>query len=308
MPRYARLLALVIPFVLAACGARPTALSPTPTVTVVPFRQPEASPTRMPEATVVPGCEPNDIVEALAPLVPYEEFSLSQNSLEGVRNLNIWFVDPELDPRASGEAIGENVKVARLDAARLAHLLNQGSGCLSTAFEGITALVVDREYNSWFTGYIVPASLPQGEDPSDSDLETAAGTFTVGYLRSSETTSSSRPSAGPEACLWPEARERLLGHFDAGRSNLAFYISIDDGGVNVWGQWDGPPEFDLLQADLLALRAELGCLYPAVDSFWTIYVDGAGTTQLVLAVAGDVLRESPDEDFINQLEIIYPRM
>jgi len=51
----------------------------------------------------------------------------------------------------------------------------------------------------------------------------------------------------------------------------------------------------------------LSCLYPAVDSFWTIYVDGAGTTQLVLAVAGDILRESSDEDFINQLEIIYPR-
>jgi hypothetical protein len=261
----------------------------------------------MPEATVAPGCEPNDIVDALEPLVPYEEFSLSQNSLEGVRNLNIWFVDPELDPGASGGAIGENVSVARLDATRLAHLLNQGSGCVSTAFEGITALVVDRDYNSWFTGHIVPASLPQGEDPSNSDFETAAGTFTVGYSRISETTSSTRPSAEPGACLWPEARERLLGHFDEGRRNLAFYISIDDEGVNVWGQWDGPPEFDVLQADLLALRAGLGCLYPAVDSFWTVYVDGTGTTQLVLAVAGDVIREASDEDFINQLEIIYPR-
>jgi hypothetical protein len=255
---------------------------------------------------VAPGCEPNDIVDALEPLVPYQEFSLSQNSLDGVRNLNIWFVDPELDPRASGEALGENVNVARLDAARLAHVLNQGSGCVSTAFEGITALVVDRDYNSWFTGHIVPASLPEGDDPSDGEFEAAAGTFTVGYSRSSETLS--RTSAGPEACLWPQARERLLSHFDAGRPNLAFYISIDDGGVNVWGQWDGPPEFDVLQADLLALRAELGCLDPAVDSFWTIYVDGAGTTQLVLAVAGDILRESSDEDFINQLEIIYPRM
>jgi len=307
MPRTTRLLTLVLSLVLAACAAEPIPSGPTPTVTVVPFPQPLASPTQMPEATVAPGCEPNDIVDALEPLVPYVEFSLSQNSLEGVRNLNIWFVDPELDPRASGEAIGENVNVARLDAARLAHLLNQGSGCVSTAFEGITALVVDRDYNSWFTGHIVPASLPQGERPSDREFETAAGTFAVGFSRSTETASSSRPSAGPEACLWPEARERLLGHFDAGRSNLAFYISIDNGGVNVWGQWDGLPEFDLLQADLLALRAELGCLYPAVDSFWTIYVDAAGTTQLVLAVAGDILRESSDEDFINQLEIIYPR-
>ncbi len=308
MPRPVRHLALVLPLFLAACAARPTASEPTPTVTVVPFHTPSLSATPAPEGVPVPGCGPNDVVDALAPFVPYEEFSLSQNAIEGVRNLNIWFVDPALDPLASGGAVSENANAARLDAARLAHLLNQGSECVSAVFEGITAQAVDRDYNAWFTGHIVPSSLPQGEDPSDGDFETAAGTFTVGYNRSTETASSSRPSAEPEACLWPEARERLIGHFGDGRPNLGFYISIDDHGVNVWGQWDGPPDFAILQADLLALRAELGCLYPAVDSFWTIYVDGTGVTQLVLAVAGDVIRESSDEDFINQLEIIYPRM
>lgn len=299
-------LALVLALALGACAGGPASSVPTPTVTVVPFSTPTGLGTEAPGQAAAPECNPNDGVDALGPLVPYDEFSLSQNTIEGVRNLNLWFVDPGLDPLASGGAIEENVSVARLHATRLAHLLNQGDGCVASVFQGITALAVDRDYNAWFTGQIVPGNLPQAADPTDGDLEAAAETFTAGYTRTSETLSASRPAAEPGSCLWPEVRESLLSHFGDGRQNLAFYISVDDDGVNVWGQWDGPADFDILQGNLLSLRAELGCLHPPLDTFWTVYVDGTGATQLVLAVAGDAVRASTDEEFIDQLEIIYP--
>jgi hypothetical protein len=299
-------LTLVLALLLGACASVPVLSGPTPTVTVVPIRPSASAATAVPGQVEVPGCGPNDLVDALRPLVPFSESSLSENSLDGVRNLNIWFVDPALDPLAAGGAIAENTALARLHATRMAHLLNRASECVAAVFAGITTIAVDRDYNVWFSGQIVPASLPQAANPSDGDLGPAVQAFTVGYSRTGETSSGIRPGAETGACLWPEARERLLSHFAEGRQNLAFYMSIDDDGVNVWAQWDGPADFDVLQADLLGLRPELACLYPGLDTFWIVYLDSTGTTQLVLAAAGDVVRDSSDEDFINQLEIIYP--
>jgi hypothetical protein len=83
-------------------------------------------------------------------------------------------------------------------------------------------------------------------------------------------------------------------------------MTIDDNGVNVWAQWDGPEDPDAFFADLLSLRAELACLYPPVDTFWGIYLDGTGRAQVVVAAPGDAVREADDEGLLAELEIVYP--
>jgi hypothetical protein len=254
------------------------------------------------------GCAPDDLVDALQASVPYEEYSLSQNVIDEVRNLNVWFVDPSLDPLAQGDEVPGNAALARFHAARVSHILEQGDECIAMAFTGLTSIVVDRDYNVWFSGQISPEDLPQTGNPSDADLEAAGESFVVGYARSEETSSVGRPPSATGACSWPEVREGLRSHFEPSRQNLAFYMAIDDGGVNVWAQWEGPEDQEAFFRDILALRSELTCLYPPLDTFWGILVDDAGETFLVVAAPGDAVREANDADLLSQLEVVYPYM
>lgn len=297
MRRDARILvpALLFALVLSGCaGGAPSPTSPTsdnPTAD----SGPELS-----------DCEPDDLVDALQASVPYEEFSLSQNVIDEVRNLNLWFVDPSLDPLAQGGDVARNAALARLDAVRVSHILEHGDECIAITFAGLTSTVVDRDYNVWFSGQISPEDLPQTGNPPASELEAASEGFVVGYARTGETSSSSRPPSDAGACSWPEVREGLRSHFEPGQQNLAFYLVIDDGGVNVWAQWEGPEDEEAFFRDVLALRSELSCLYPPLDTFWGILVDGTGETFLVVAAPGDAIREANDADLLSQLEVVYP--
>jgi hypothetical protein len=291
-------------FALSGCAR--DASSPTPAASDEPATTPapEVSPT--PQNPAPTNCDADDLVDSLQSLVLYDEFSLSQNVIDEVRNLNLWFVDPALDPLAAGDDVARNLAVARFHAAGASQRLEQGDECVSIVFTGLTSIVVDRDYNVWFSGQVSPGDLPQSADPSDADLEAAGERFVVGYARSEATTSAVRPEPAAGACGWPEARDHLRGHFEPGRQNLAFYMAIDDGGVNVWAQWDGPADADAFFADILALRSELSCLNPPLDTFWGIYVDGSGKTILVVAAPGDAVREADDEGLLSQLEVVYP--
>jgi hypothetical protein len=251
-------------------------------------------------------CEPDDLVDALQASVPYEEFSLSQNVIEEVRNLNLWFVDPSLDPLAQGDDVAGNTALARFHAARVSHTLEQEDECIAVIFTGLTSIVVDRDYNVWFSGQISPDILPQAADPSDDDLEAAGERFVVGYARTEETSSFHRPPSDAGACSWPEVREGLRSHFEPGQQNLSFYLAIDDSGVNVWAQWEGPEDEEAFFLDILTLRSELACLYPPLDTFWGILVDGTGEAYLVVAAPGEAVREANDADLLSRLEVVYP--
>jgi hypothetical protein len=254
------------------------------------------------------GCEPGELVDALQASVPYEEFSLSQNVIDEVRNLNVWFVDPALDPLAQGGEVEENTALARFHAAQVSDTLEQMDECVAVTFVGLVGTVVDRDYNVWFSGQVSPEDLPQTENPSDADLEAAGESFVVIYARAEETSSSSRPPSAAGACSWPEVRQGLRTHFEEGEQNLAFYLAIDDGGVNVWAQWEGPEDQEAFFRDILALRSELSCLYPPLDTFWGILVDDRGETFLVVAAPGDAVREANDADLLSRLEVVYPYM
>jgi hypothetical protein len=302
------LLIAVMALGLVGCGGQsagatvsPVSGGPTSTVTIVPVRTP---------GTPVPGaadpCSPDQVLTALRPLIPYSEFALSHNIIDEIHNLNVWFVDPGLDPLAVEDEIPEIVAMASRHAALLSHLIVQGNPCVATAFQGITVIVVDRDYNKWFEGQIVSADLPASPNPTDTEIEQSMQAFTQGYARSRRTASVGRPGPSDGSCTWAETRANLASHFDPSRGNVVFSIAVDDDGVNVWAQWDGPPEWESFLTGLLSVDRELSCLYPPLDYLWAIYVDETGLAQLIAVGSGDAVRAPDPTVLVDSLQIVYP--
>ncbi len=266
------------------------------------------TPTVVPTMGLAPqtGCVADEVLAVLKPLVPYAQASVSHHFLSGVHNLTVWFVDPDLDPLATGDQIAENADEALWHAAQLSQRLFAADECVPILFEGITTIVVDRDYNQWFLGQVPTNRLSGSPDPTDEEIQQARQAFTQGYLRSEPTGSAGRTPAPAGSCTWVQAGARLQSHFDPARQNVAFYLVIDDKGVGVWTQWDGLPDVDAFLADLLTVRGELPCLYPPLDTLWVIYVDGLGVAEWVFAADGEAVRDPADQAFVDRLEIIYP--
>ena len=285
----------------AGAAVPPVSTGPTSTVTIVPIRTP---------GTPVPGaagpCSPDQVLTALRPLIPYSEFALSHNIIGEIHNLNVWFVDPGLDPLAVEDEIPEIVAMASRHAALLSHQLARGSPCVATAFQGITVIVVDRDYNKWFEGQIFSADLPASPNPTDAEIELAMQAFTQGYGRSRRTASVGRPGPPDGSCTWAETQAGLASHFDPSRQNVVFYFVADDEGTSVWAQWDGPPEWDTFLTGLLNVDRELSCLYPPLDSLWAVYVDDTGLAQLIVVGSGDAVRAPDPNVLVDSLQIVYP--
>jgi hypothetical protein len=295
---------------LAACGGGSGPADATPgergTPTIVPLSvAPSATPSAAP-AWYGTNCTPNDIVVALRPTLPYAEFNLSHNYLMSTYYLNIWLVDTSLDPLALGEQIESGARLAARHATMVSHQLNQGDPCVAEIFDQITATIVDPGYNTWFSGNIAPADLPPSPRPSDAEVDQAIQAFTVGYRRTQATASQAAGPIPPESCAWTEVSARIEAAFDATHPNLAFYLVIDDSGVNVWTQWDGPPEVEVFFPRLAQVGLELACLYPPVDDLWVVYVDRNGGAQLVVAVPGEPIRQADAGAILEQMEVIYP--
>jgi len=268
----------------------------------------EPTPTIVPIMGLAPdtGCIADEVLAVLKPLVPYTQASVSHSTLLDVHNLTVWFVDPDLDPLASGERIAEEADQALWHAARLAQRLLAADDCVPILFEGITAIVVDRDYNQWFMGQILTSSVSGSFDPTDEEIEQARQAFTQSYVRSEPTGSADRMAAPADSCSWVQVRARLQSHFDPARQNVAFYFVVDDDGVGVWTQWDSQAELEAFLADLMSIRSELFCLYPRLDTLWVIEVDSLGVAEYVFAAPGEAVRDPSDEAFIDQLEMIYP--
>ena len=302
---------LMVPLVVAGCRGAAATPTQTPgdvsTPTIVPFQT--APP---PTATPAPawfgtGCDPTDIVVAMRSTVPYAEFSLSHNYLYAAYHLNAWVVDTSLDPLAEGAQLTEDALLAARHAAALAYDLNLHDACVSQVFDQIVVMVVDPDYNTWFLGSIDPADLSTTPMPSDVELDRAIAVFTPGYSRSAPSASVGRTPPGEQTCLWSEVRPRLEAVLGTGQENLAFYLTADENGVSVMGQWAGPPDFNVFLPQFLAMADELRCLYPALDTFWAIHVDGYGGTQLIVAEPGEAIRDGNPTTLLEQLEVIYPQ-
>lgn len=322
MPNRAVRLLAVGAVVLAACvtsSPSPTGSSGTPeTPTIVPFVSavavtgtppaPSASPTSTPgPAWLGTGCDPNEIVAALRPTITYPESSLSHNYLMSVYYLNVWIVDTSLDPVAEEAALDPGVILAKRHAAVLGHQLNRGDACLGRVFDQIVVTVVDRDYNTWFSGSIAPLDLPDSDSPSDAEVDRAVEAFAPGFVRSEPTASVGRAGPPSESCSWAEARTLMEERLGAGHPNAAFTYAVDNSGANVWGQWDGPTDVDVFLPVVTEIGLELACLYPAPDTFWVVYTDAYGGTQLIVAEPGEAIRQGDLQTMVDQLEIVYPQ-
>lgn len=284
-----------------------TAAPPTPVITLTPtsVRTPTLAPTLTPPppltATPTSSCPLNQMLKSLKPLIAYAEFDLTYNVFLNNRALNIWFVEPKIDPNASGDQIAKNVALAQLSAAAVSAKLASGDAkCLSSMVGVINPIVVDRNYNGWFSGIIKLSDANANVPP-----ENKVNAFTVSYLRTKPATFAS--AAPAQSCKWTDARAKMQKHFAPTRENVGFEFVIDETGINVYAQWDGEIDLTMLPA-LLNVALEAQCVHPPIDQLVVIVVDADGKINLIGQTPGSAVR-SPNyaNDVPNQFKILYPQ-
>lgn len=215
------------------------------------------------------------MLQTLKGHVPYEEYALMFNRLQGTASLVIWFVDPDLNPQTPEEAIAQGIALAEEHAAALSYSLARVGPCLQRMADVINPIVVDPEYNGWYSGTLKLSDIPVGGGLSAASLEQLRAAFEIGYQRTAP------PAGYPHgACGWPELREALWTHFSPQRQNVAFYFVADENGPIVWAQWDGPTDPLLMTASLGNILLEVNCFSSAADLIFLV-VDEAGNGSLI---------------------------
>ena len=280
-----------------------TPAPPTPIITLTPTREPTLIPTLTPPPppTATPSCPVNPFLKSLKPLITYAEFDLTYNIILNTRSLNIWFVEPKIDPNAVGDQIAKNASLAQVSAAAVSAKLATGDAkCLSSMVGVINPIVVDRNYNGWFSG-----TIKLSDASANVPLENKVGAFTVGYLRAKPAAPSST-SLG-QSCKWAEARAKMQKHFAPARENVGFEFVLDETGINAYAQWEGEIDVTLLSS-LLNVALELRCVHPPIDQLVVIVVDADGKINLIGQTPGSAVRSSNyASDVPNQFKILYPQ-
>ena len=300
------LIAACAPALQAPTPAPPTETSgPTPTPTRVPTRTPGSTSTPRPSPTTDP-CTPSQVVRTLRSFIPYDQATVYYNDIDEGRSLIVWFVDPDLDPRASQEEVEEHFAIAVADAILLAFQLNDHVyPCLAEVFEAVFAVVVDQEYNAWFGGHILTRSLAPVSEPTLSQFDSAE--IEPVYMRQEapETWADEEPEAG--ACLWPQVRRSLRTLEDAQRGLEGSYLFTDETGVHVWTQREVAGDPSTVFFELWDLAPELACLVPEPDWVWVTVVDYRGQMTLFGRVPGEAVRsETYPGAIIEQFEARGP--
>ena len=265
---------------LSACSGASveptTTLSPSPTLflTPVPTNTPilTATPTPMPTSTPTPVCEfSNDFLKQLKTKIPYDQFTLHYLIFPQDKFLTIWYVDPEIDVLASEDTFGEEMNGVLTRATEIAILLRNADPCVDELVSIINPVVVDTNFLGWFSGWINPRVIPTGPTITPEDIGSAMSYFEIDYQL--DTPPPDFPPIPEGACEWAEVNQALYTHFNQGRENVGFYLVINPGGVNLWAQWDGSSDSEIVAANLLNIDTELGCLFPAPNNLLYIVVD-----------------------------------
>jgi len=279
--------------------------TPVPTETPTATASPEPAPTEQPSPAPSTACDPNAVVVELQTEVPFVEFVLRHNYAEGIRSLVLWYVDPDLDPLASAGALEANLDLAFEHALNLSADLNRASACVQQLFDGINPIVVDADYNGWLSGLVDPAALPDSPMLSPAEIEALRAEMQVNYSRTIPTDSLVRPPAPEGSCSWQDTAPRIHQHFSPERTNVGFYFVVDEGGVNIWSQWDGPPDAGITMSSMLNVLFELDCLYPVPTRLIVIVVEDAGVVSLIGVVEGEVVTSGDFAAAIQQFQVLY---
>jgi hypothetical protein len=278
----------------------PPPASPASTLPAIPLAEtPAREPTALsqPNPTAASACDANQVLKKLKAEVAYEQFVLTYNIVKGDSYLAIWFVDPTLDPSAGLDAVHSYSDLAFRQAAVTAAWLNVAEPCVGGLFTEINPIVVDRNYNGWFSGDIATSTLPTTAQLSDQQVQQIRDGFKVMFLRDKPAASDKPAPAG--SCGWPEAARNLQRHFASTRENVGFFFVQDDIGVNVWAQWDGSTDPVLLSASMANVTMELHCLFPPPNNIFVQVVDDAGNLNLLGLDSGF-------KTAAEQFKILYP--
>ncbi|HSG45462.1 MAG TPA: hypothetical protein VLA72_20130 [Anaerolineales bacterium] len=295
---------ILISLILISCSAQANIELPTPTLKLVSTETYTPAPTNT-ETTVptvtpspVPACNAVDVLKNIKANIPYKEFEVYFNTIEGLTFLTIWYVDPEIDPDSSSEDVDQNAMIAMRNAAITSLQLTQLDSCIADLFDAVNPIVVDSNYNGWFSAQVDPNNLPDSDDPSESELSSIEASFVIGYSR--ENVPVPLPPAPTGSCTWQETRTKIQQHFSAERENVMFSFVIDDVGTNVWAQWDGPTGF-LATVSILNIAMELDCLHPSPTQLIMIVVNEQGKVGMI-AILPEIGIETLD---LIQMQTLY---
>lgn len=281
--------AVICLFIFSGCGTSFSQTTVTPTITLTTIPTVSATPTINPTDTPLPtntkspssSCNADRTIKNLKSKVSYQQYTILHNKLQGKSFLAVWFVEPEINPNSKESEISENATIAIHKALILSQELNKIDICVSELFDMINAVVVDQNYNGWFSGQIKTKDLPAEIQTDKKQLDEISKMYEIGYERSKIPSKTNvKPSSG---CTWVEAKNNIHKHFASERENVAFYFVLDDVGVNVWAQWDSKVDFLQLNlpASLLNIATEIECLSPKPDRIIFSIVDEKGDVQII---------------------------
>jgi len=241
----------------------------------------QLTPAPLPTNTELPPCDADQTIRNLKSKIPYSESVVLYNKMYRTSLLVLWFVDPEINPTSQESEVTKNAKLAIRDAILQSQRLNAEDGCVSRLFDEIYVIIVDKNYNGWFSGQIRIADLPATVPADEKQLDEIAKAYRTTYLRE-EVAANLDPLPG-NSCTWVDAKQNIQNHFSSERENVDFYLIVDESGVQVWTQWDS--ELDLLQSNLptslLNITAEIDCLFPQPYIIFFQVVDKTGQTLII---------------------------
>jgi hypothetical protein len=288
---------------LTACTTSTPPPTPTPTAEITAAATPTSPGSSL-------QCDPDEAIKTLREVIAYEDTAISHNSISEATNLTVWFVDPLLDPDVGQGGIDEVANIAARDSAELAQWVSRSDPCIRRLFSGMTLIAVDREFNAWYIGGVIPFQLPEVDELDEEGWKEVEATFSDGYRRDLPP---AVPNEGSEAvCSWPEVSEELAGLFAPARINVSSHYYIDQDGGAIWVQYDVPPYvnnaeelYNAFLAPLSAIDDAVSCLSPPFTTLWVTYVLPDGSVQIITAVNGDAVRDENHDVMIEQMEVIY---
>jgi hypothetical protein len=291
--------------VLSACAGSPTP-TPTPTVTPEPTPVPTSAPSEV-------ACDLDGLLKDLRELVPYKEMVVSHNRFNDNASLNVWFVDPALDPKASASEMEDMVEIAVRHSSEITQAFILHDLCVISSFDNVTVFAVDELYNAWYIGSVSMTRLWSINDSSEALRLEIEALFNEGYRRTEETMVNESPAASTDSCTWAEARQNLEEIFSYFGENFAFYYYMDAAGGSVWAQWVSPPEAETEDEIAGAFYPYLGqvdiylsCLDSPIQDLWMIYADTVGEVYWIYVVDGDAVRDTDHQVMLDWMELMYP--
>lgn len=228
----------------------------------------------VPTATPPLNCSANEVIEELKKEIPYEEFTLTYNSIEGGRHLFFWIVDPSLALTQKDEALEINLESAIQHSIELSHKLKQANICTAYLFATINPIVVDKNYNKWFSGTIDVRDLPAHSQLTEKDIRWAKDA--IMNLRGvwQRQTVIDLQQVSVNSCDWNEVQKHLSMYFSSSSLN-AYYVFADNDHktFTVQHQVTDKNEESVVFPNV---GEAVSCFQPSIDTIMIILVDEKG--------------------------------